>query len=74
MTCVLCKSGNYKEDFTTVVLTKNDSVVIIKRVPALVCDQCGEYILSGEITKIVLAMAQEAYSKGAEVEVRRFVA
>lgn len=74
MTCVLCKSGNYKEDFTTVVLTRDDSVVIIKQVPALVCDQCGEYILSSEITKVVLAMAEEAYSKGAEVEVRRFVA
>ena len=74
MTCVLCKSGNYKEGFTTVVLTKDDSVVIIKQVPALICDQCGEYILSGKITKTVLAMAEEAYSKGAEVEVRRFVA
>jgi len=74
MTCVLCKSGIYKEDFTTVVLTKNDSVVIIKRVPALVCDQCGEYILSSDIMKIVLTMAEEAYNKGAEVEVRRFVA
>ncbi len=74
MTCVLCKSGNYKEGFTTVVLTKDDSVVIIKLVPALICDQCGEYILSGKITKTVLVMAEEAHSKGAEVEVRRFVA
>jgi len=74
MTCVICKSGAYKEGLTTVVLTKDDSVVIIKRVPALVCDQCGEYILSSEITKTVLDMAEEAYSKGTEVEVRPFVA
>ena len=74
MTCVVCKTGNYEEGFTTVVLTKGDSVAVIKRVPALICDQCGEYILSGEISKIVLSMAQEAFSKGAEVEVRQFVA
>lgn len=74
MTCVLCKSGHYKKGFTTVVLTKEDSAVIIKGVPAMVCDQCGEYILDGKTTKLVLAMAEEAYSKGAEVEIRRFVA
>ena len=74
MTCVVCKSGHYKEDFTIVVLTKEDSAVIIKQVPALVCDQCGEYILSKDITKLVLAMADEAYEKGTEVEIRKFVA
>ena len=74
MTCVLCKSGHYEKGFTTVVLTKEDSAVIIKGVPAMVCDQCGEYILDGNTTKLVLAMAEEAYSKGAEVEIRQFVA
>ena len=74
MTCVVCKSGRYKEDFTTVVLTKGDSTVIIKQVPASVCDQGGEYILSKDVTKLVLAMADEAYKKGTEVEIRKFVA
>ena len=74
MTCVICKSGCYKDGFTIVVLTKGDSAIIIKQVPALVCDQCGEYILSKEITKQILAMAEEAYTKGTEVKIRRFVA
>jgi YgiT-type zinc finger domain-containing protein len=74
MTCVICKTGHYNEGFTTVVPTKDESVIIIKQVPALVCDQCGEYILSEEITKKVLVIAQEAWAKGTEVEIRRFAA
>ena len=74
MTCVICKSGHYKDGFTTVVLTKENSTVIIKQVPAKICDQCGDYILSNEITKQILTMAEEAYSKGTEVEIRQFAA
>jgi len=74
MTCVICKTGFYKEGRATVALTRGESAVIIKDVPAQICEQCGEYILSSEITAKVLAMANEAWAKGAEVEVRRFAA
>jgi len=74
MICVICKTGTYREDYTTVVLTKDESAVILKGVPAQVCDQCGEYILSAHIMRKVLAMADEAWLKGAEVEIRRFAA
>ena len=74
MTCVVCKTGTYKSGTTTVVQTKDDSAIIIKQVPAEICNQCGEYILSSEITKKVLAMANEAWKNGSEVEIRRFAA
>ncbi len=74
MICTICKSGHYKEGYTTVVLTRGDSSVIIKQVPALVCDQCGEYILSSDITKKVMLIAETAYANGAELEIRRFAA
>jgi YgiT-type zinc finger domain-containing protein len=74
MICVTCKTGQYKEGQTTVILTIDETSVIIKEVPALVCDQCGEYILSSEITRHVLDIAREARSKGTEVEIRKFAA
>ncbi len=74
MICVICKTGHYKEGITTVVLTKDETTVIIKGVPAMVCDQCGEYVLASDITRKVLAMAREAQNKGTEVEIRRFAA
>lgn len=74
MRCLICKEGEYALGLVTVVLTKNDSTLIIKAVPAEVCQQCGEYTLDSATTNIVTEMAKEAFSKGAEVEIRRFVA
>ena len=74
MKCVICKEGSYKAGFVTVVLTKDESAVIIKGVPAQVCEQCGEYTLGTDATRSVLAMANEAFAKGSEVEIRRFAA
>jgi len=74
MICVICKTGQYKEGITTVVLTEGETAVIIKGVPAMICDQCGEYILTSDVTRKVLAMARESRNKGTEVEIRRFAA
>jgi YgiT-type zinc finger domain-containing protein len=74
MICVICKTGQYKEGITTVVLTEGETAVIIKGVPAMICDQCGEYVLTSDVTRKVLAMAREARDKGTEVEIRRFAA
>lgn len=72
MKCVLCKSGETKPGETTVVLTKGETSVIIKNMPADLCQTCGEYYLSDDVTEVVLARAEEAVKKGAEVEILRF--
>ncbi|MDA8409390.1 MAG: type II toxin-antitoxin system MqsA family antitoxin [Treponema sp.] len=74
MKCLICKEGLYQDGLTTVFLTRGESSIIIKGVPARVCDQCGEYILDSATTRAVLAMAADAFDHGAEVEVRRFAA
>ena len=38
------------------------------------CDNCGEYYLSSEITAQVLEKAESAVQSGAEVEILRFAA
>jgi YgiT-type zinc finger domain-containing protein len=74
MKCSLCKEWRYEKGLVTVVLTKRESAVIIKGVPSQVRDQCEEYTLDAEVTRKVLAMANEAFAKGTEVESRRFAA
>ena len=74
MKCVICKEGEYKNGYTTVILTRGESSIIIKKVPAMVCDCCGEYMLDSDTTKAVLAMAEDSFNKGAEVEIRKFAA
>jgi len=74
MRCILCKQGNTKSGMVTVTLQRGDTIVIIKGVPAQVCENCGEYYLNDEITERVLSMAEEAAKKNVEVEILRFAA
>ncbi len=74
MKCVICKTGETHPGQATVTLNREEATLIIKNVPADVCDNCGEYYLSEEITGRVLALAEDALSKGAEIEVLRWVA
>jgi len=74
MKCVLCKNGETEHGFVTVTLQRNDTTIIIKEVPADVCENCGEYYLSDIITEHILGMAEDAVRKGAEVEILRYKA
>ncbi len=74
MQCVICKQGETRSGTATVVLEREATTVVIKHVPADVCENCGEYYLSDEMTDRVLAMAETAVAQGAEIEVLRFAA
>lgn len=74
MRCVICKQGETQPGAATVVLQRGETTVVIKDVPADVCETCAEYYLSEEISARVLALAEQAVLQGAEVEVLRFAA
>jgi YgiT-type zinc finger domain-containing protein len=74
MRCVICKQGETHPGEATVTMERDGATVIIKGVPAMVCDNCGEYYLNEAMTERVLSMAEQAVAQGAEVEVRRFAA
>lgn len=74
MQCVICKTGEVTDGTATVTLQRGKTTVVIKDVPARVCAQCSEYYLSEDMTDRVLAMAEAAVSKGAEVEILRWAA
>jgi YgiT-type zinc finger domain-containing protein len=74
MKCVICKTGETAQGTTSVILNRGATAVILKQVPADVCDNCGEYYLSAEVTRQVLKKAEEAAIKGIEVEISRYAA
>jgi YgiT-type zinc finger domain-containing protein len=74
MECVICKNGRTKNGLVTVPLERGRSNVIIKEVPAEICDNCGEYFLTEKVTERVLAIAEEAVKHGVEIEVLRYAA
>lgn len=74
MKCVICKQGETHPGEVTVTLQRGVTTIIFKDVPAEICENCGEYYLSEEITEQVLSRAEEAVKSGAEVEILRFAA
>ena len=72
MKCVICKNGETQGGHTTVTLERNGTMVVIKEVPAQVCENCGEYYLSDSMTETVMGLAEEAVAHGAEIEVLRY--
>ena len=74
MKCILCKQGETHPGKVTVTLRRDETTVLIKGVPAEVCDNCDEYYLSDTVTGQVLDLGEDAVKKGAEVEILRFAA
>ena len=74
MKCLICKHGDTQPGQVTVTLTRGEAVVIFKQVPADICDNCGEYYLSEEVSEQLLQRAEAAIERGSEVEILRFAA
>lgn len=74
MNCLICKTGTTQPGTTTVTLERNTTVIVIKDVPAQVCDNCGEYYLSEEVSSRIYALAEEAVKRKVEVEVLHYAA
>ena len=72
MKCVICKQGETHPGLTVVTLQRDDSTLVIKGVPAEICENCGEYYLSDEIAQKLYKQAEESLEHGAEVEIGRF--
>ncbi|MCX6106869.1 MAG: type II toxin-antitoxin system MqsA family antitoxin [Proteobacteria bacterium] len=74
MDCVICKHGTTESGLVTVSLSRGNTVIVVKEVPAEVCANCGEYYLSEEVSKKLLSKANAAVASGAEVEILRYAA
>ena len=74
MICAICKIGQTKSGTATLLLGRDNSLVVIKDVPAHICENCGEQFFDAEITREVMQKAEESVQKGAELEVLRMVA
>ena len=74
MKCVICKTGETAPAYTTVTLQRAGTVVIIKEVPADVCQDCGECYLDEAVASKVYAQAEDAVTRHAEVEILRYAA
>ena len=74
MNCVICRHGDMGDGVATVILTRDTLTLVVKDVPALVCDNCGEEYVEDAVTSRLLETAEEALKAGVQVDVRSYVA
>jgi YgiT-type zinc finger domain-containing protein len=74
MRCVICRHGETRPGTADVTLQRNTSVIVVRTVPADICENCQEYFLSDEVSERVLSQAESAIQRGVEVEIVRYAA
>ena len=74
MKCTICKHGDTAPGKTTVTLERSSTVVVIRDVPAEICQDCGEYYLDAAATQRVLDQAEAAAQRKVDVEITPFAA
>jgi YgiT-type zinc finger domain-containing protein len=71
---VICKYGDVAAGTTTVTLERGNTALVIKRVPARVCANCGEQYVDETIAEQLIDTAADAVRTGVHVEVRDYAA
>lgn len=72
--CVICKQGVTRPEKVTVTLERDGMTLVVKSVPAKVCENCGEQYVEEKITARLLRQAEEAARTGVQVEIREYIA
>jgi YgiT-type zinc finger domain-containing protein len=67
--CPICKNGELEPGTVTVTLERDASIVLLKKVPAKVCNNCSSYFLDSLTTRLVLQKGEASFKNGAELEV-----
>lgn len=74
MKCVICKQGETTAGKTTVTLERDQLTLVVKGVPAQVCQNCGEAYTGEKTSHALLEIAKDAAAKGIQVDVREYIA
>jgi len=74
MKCIICKQSETHPGVTTVTLERGGLTLVVKNVPALVCENCGEAYVDETVAEQLLATAEQMARSGTLVDVRQYVA
>ncbi|HOC94133.1 MAG TPA: type II toxin-antitoxin system MqsA family antitoxin [bacterium] len=74
MKCVICRNGETLPGTTTVTLERAEATIVIKAVPALICENCGEEYISEETSVSLLKQAERYAMDGVHFHVQHYFA
>ena len=64
MKCLACKHGKLKPGRTTVTVEREGTTIVIRNVPANVCETCGEDYLEAAVASSLETVLQGAAGSG----------
>ena len=71
MKCFKCKS-EMRPGFTTFVADTENSCIVVRRVPCIQCDECGEEAYTGEVAENLERIVKAARQALTEVAVVKY--
>lgn len=74
MKCVICKHGETRSGAATVTLSREQLTLVVKGVPAQVCENFSEEYVDADTTTRLLHTAEDAAQSGVQVDVREYFA
>ena len=72
--CVICRNGETKQGKATITLERGKMLMIVKNVPAQVCEVCGEEYIDEDASRRLAEVAEEEAKNGVALEVREYAA
>ena len=67
--CMFCKNKTYTESTTTHVVNYQNCIIIIRNVPCLECDQCGEKYYTDTVAEKLERLVNSAKQLMQEISV-----
>jgi len=74
MICVICEQADVVPGTATVTLERDGLTLVIKRVAARVCPNCGEEYVDEAAAAGLMRTAEQAAQAGVQVDVREYAA
>ena len=72
MKCVICNLGETRPSTTTMTLERGDTTLVVKQVPAQVCENCGEAWLNEDTVAHLETLLETTVSNGTEVALQKY--
>lgn len=72
MMCVICNLGETRPGTTTMTLERENTTLVVKQVPAQVCENCGESWLNEDTVARLETLLETTINNGTEVALQQY--
>lgn len=70
--CVICKTGDLHTQTVSVTLERQGALLVVRDVPACVCDSCRERYFEDDVAQQLLETTQQTLQPGVSLDIRHY--